>query len=158
MLHTPNILMKLKGIVVHMFIIDGVLKQRWHWRQGEWKIYSFRLEKEQLCMCITLFLYISLPSSHNHDMNVPNFINNILFFFLWLDSQSFRIEWDGIRPMKFESAWNNSLLKWGFRCSCYHGRSCYMWRFATTIFSATQNCSVGTMLQLFKQCCNTLLS
>ena len=38
---------------------------------------------------------------------------------------------------------------------------CYKGRFATTIFSATQHCSVGTMLQAFKtmslQCCNAVL-
>ena len=29
--------------------------------------------KQQLCTCITLFLYISLSSLHDYDMKMPNF-------------------------------------------------------------------------------------
>ena len=40
-------------------------------------------------------------------------------------------------------------------------RPCYTWRFAATIFSATQRCNAGIMLQLFEkmsqQCCSALL-
>ena len=32
-----------------------------------------RLVKQQLCTCITLFLYISLPSLHDYDVKVPKF-------------------------------------------------------------------------------------
>ena len=34
----------------------------------------FRLAKQQVFMCITLFLYISLPSSHDPDVKMPNFM------------------------------------------------------------------------------------
>ena len=37
------------------------------------KSYWFRLEKQQLCTCITLFLHISLPSPHEHNVEVLNF-------------------------------------------------------------------------------------
>ena len=41
-------------------------------KNGE-KSYWFRLEKQQLCTCITLFLHISLPSPREHNVEVPNF-------------------------------------------------------------------------------------
>ena len=34
----------------------------------------FRLAKQQVFMCITLFLYISLPSLHDLDVKMPNFM------------------------------------------------------------------------------------
>ena len=34
---------------------------------------SFRLTEEQFCTCITLFVYISLLSLHDHDVEFPNF-------------------------------------------------------------------------------------
>ena len=34
----------------------------------------FRLAKQQVFMCITLFLYISLPSPHDPDVKMPNFM------------------------------------------------------------------------------------
>ena len=53
-----------------------------------------RLAKQQLCTCITLFLYISLPSPHNYNVKVPNFRfcrelerdNDFLFLFLNFDT------------------------------------------------------------------------
>ena len=48
----------------------------------------FRLAKQQLCAFSTLFLHISLPTLHDHDMNIPNFTfcggrdhNTTTFFF-----------------------------------------------------------------------------
>ena len=32
------------------------------------------ISKQQLCTCITPFLYISLPSLHDYDMRLPNFM------------------------------------------------------------------------------------
>ena len=37
------------------------------------KKYYVYINKQQLCTCITLFLYISLPSLHRYDMKLPNF-------------------------------------------------------------------------------------
>ena len=37
------------------------------------KSNTFRLAKQELCTCITLFWYISLPSLHDYDLKVPNF-------------------------------------------------------------------------------------
>ena len=37
------------------------------------KSNTFRLAKQELCTCITLFWYISLPSLHYYDVKVPNF-------------------------------------------------------------------------------------
>ena len=34
---------------------------------------SFRLTEEQFCTCITLFVYISLLSLYDHDVELPNF-------------------------------------------------------------------------------------
>ena len=34
---------------------------------------ALRLSKEQPCICITLFLYISLPSLYDYDVKLPNF-------------------------------------------------------------------------------------
>ena len=55
------------------------------------------------------------------------------------------------------------LLFWRSHCRRRRGilRWCYKGRFATTIFSATQRCNVGTMLQPFEtmsqQCCSAVL-
>ena len=40
---------------------------------GKKKSNWFRLVKQQVCTCITLFLYISQPSLHDYNMKVPNF-------------------------------------------------------------------------------------
>ena len=40
---------------------------------GKKAIDRFRLAKQQLCTCITLFLYISLLSLHGFNVKVPNF-------------------------------------------------------------------------------------
>ena len=37
------------------------------------KTIRFRLVKQQLCVCVPLFLYISLPSLHDYDVKPPNF-------------------------------------------------------------------------------------
>ena len=37
------------------------------------KAIGFRLAKQQLCTCITLFLYISLPSLHDYGVKMPDF-------------------------------------------------------------------------------------
>ena len=37
------------------------------------KAMLFRFAKQQLCTCITLFLYISLPSLLDYDVKVPKF-------------------------------------------------------------------------------------
>ena len=34
---------------------------------------GFRMAKQQLCTCITLFLYISLSSLHDYNVEVPKF-------------------------------------------------------------------------------------
>ena len=32
------------------------------------------ISKQQLCTCITLFLYISFPFLHDYDVKMPNFV------------------------------------------------------------------------------------
>ena len=50
------------------------LVQRRRRRQQErQKKKRFRLAKQEPCVCITFFLYISLPSLHDHDVKLPNF-------------------------------------------------------------------------------------
>ena len=50
-----------------------LIKQRRQRRQRErQKSNRLRLAKQQLCTCITLFFYISLPSLHNYDVKMPN--------------------------------------------------------------------------------------
>ena len=80
---------------------------------------KFRLAKQQLCVCITLFLYIS--SLHYCNMKLPNFTlplygvgehNTKSFFFFFRYRLSFglnpdnfaniwQIKWNWIRSMKF---------------------------------------------------------
>ena len=108
------------------------LKQRRGQRQRErQKSNRFRLAKQQLGTCITLFLYISLPSLHDYNVKMPKFTfcrgreyKTTFFLFSWTLIQSFRIQlqkpfaniWrskrDGISAIKFEAAPANSLLKW----------------------------------------------
>ena len=78
----------------------------------------FRQAKQQLCTCITLFMYISLPSLHDYNVKLPNLTfcrgrgteDNDFFFFFWTLMQSFRfqlltrIKRDGINAIKFEAA------------------------------------------------------
>ena len=55
-------------------LAERELKQRRRRRQRErQKSDRFPLAKQQLCTCITLFLYISLPSLHDYDVKMPNF-------------------------------------------------------------------------------------
>ena len=50
------------------------IKQRRRRRQRErQKSKRFRLAKQQLCTCIT-FLYISLPSLHDYNVKIPDFL------------------------------------------------------------------------------------
>ena len=118
------------------------LKQRRRWRQQErQKNYRVRLAKKQLCTCITLFWYISLPSLYDYDVKIPNFTFcgvrehkvTTFFFFLWTSIQSFRIQLQKICQHltnwtswnKHDKAWGSatSLFKWRFRsrrrrCCC----------------------------------------
>ena len=102
-------------------------------RRERQKDNRFRLAKQQLCAFSTLFLHISLPTLHDHDMNIPNFTfcggrdhnTTTFFFFSWTSKQSFRIQFqnmaniwrfdrDVIGAKKVGSS-ANSLLKWRFR-------------------------------------------
>ena len=100
--------------------------QRRRRRQRErQKRNRFRQAKQQLCTCITLFLYISLPSLHDYNVKLPNFTfcrgreqkTTTFFFFSWTLMQSFRIQLqknlptfagqikgDGTSAIKFEAA------------------------------------------------------
>ena len=61
------------GVTVN-FLLNRQVKQRRRRQQRErQKSIRFRLAKQQLCTCITLFLYISLPSLHDYNVKVPNF-------------------------------------------------------------------------------------
>ena len=80
------------------------LKQRRRRRQRErQKSNRFRLVKQQLCTCITLFLHISLPSLQDYNVKVPNFTfcrgrenkTTTCFFFSWT-LQSFRACLQGV--------------------------------------------------------------
>ena len=56
------------------------------------KAIGFRIGKQQLCTCITLFLYISLQSLHDYDVKMPIFTfsatpdKGFLFLFLIFDT------------------------------------------------------------------------
>ena len=55
------------------------------------KAVLFRLAKQQLCTCITLFLYIFLPSLLDYNVKVPKFTfcrgwEHISFLFLNFDT------------------------------------------------------------------------
>ena len=73
------------------------------------KSNRFRLAKQQLCMCITLFWYISLPSWHDYDVKLLNFTfcggrkhkTTTLFFFSQTLIQSFSIQFQK-NPPAFE--------------------------------------------------------
>ena len=101
---------------------------------------GFRLAKQQLCVCITLFLYIS--SLHYCDMKLPNFTlplygvreHNTKLSFSFSDTV-FRIKsrkfcqhltnkWNWIRSMKFGTVRTYFLSEFRFvviQTFCYHG-------------------------------------
>ena len=127
------------------------------------------MAKQQLCTCITLFLY-------DHHVKMPFFTfcgglerkNTTFFPFSGLRYQLqkkivngiWRIEGDGIlSAIKFWSS-PTSLLGWRFRSRrrrCCLIRWCYTRRFAMMIFSATQHCNIVATLfrivtTLFQHC------
>ena len=80
---------------------EKIVKQRRRKRQQErQKGNRFWLAKQQLCTCITPFLYISLPSLRDYNVNFlisgfmedENIRQRFSFFFLWTWIQSFRIQ------------------------------------------------------------------
>ena len=77
----------------------GIREQRRRRRQREGqKSNRIRSAKRQLCTCITLFLYISLPSLHDYDVKMLNFTfcgecerkTTTFFFFLNFDTAVFK--------------------------------------------------------------------
>ena len=109
------------------------LKQRRGRRQQErQKSNWFRLVKQQLCTCITLFLHISLPSLHDHNVEVPNFTFwrgrenktttfsffswTLQYFTIWLQKicQHLR-NWTSWKKRDNVRSSANSLFKWRFR-------------------------------------------
>ena len=127
------------------------------------------MAKQQLCTCITLFLY-------DHHVKMPFFTfcgglerkNTTFFPFSGLRYQLpkkivngiWRIEGDGIlSAIKFWSS-PTSLLGWHFRSRrrrCCLISWCYTRRFAMMIFSATQHCNIVATLfrivtTLFQHC------
>ena len=67
-----------------------------------------RLAKQRLCKCITLFLYISLPSLHEYD--VKRFVagrqhkETNFFLFFWTCIRRFRIQ-PQKNPLTFQTNW-----------------------------------------------------
>ena len=80
--------------MVELFVDDNKTNDDGDRTQGErQKSKTFLLTKQQICTCITLFLYTSLPSLHPCDMKFPNFTrflygvgkhNTKVVFFLFL--------------------------------------------------------------------------
>ena len=116
--------------------------QRRRRRQRErQKSNRFRLAKQQLCTCITLFLYISLPSLHDYDVKRPNstffgereYKTTTFLFFSWTSIQSFRIQLQKKKLCQHLTNWTrrnkrylvwsslNSPFKWRFHS---HRRLC----------------------------------
>ena len=97
------------------------------------KSNTFRLAKQELCTCITLFWYISLPSLHDYDVKVPNFTfcwgrehrPTIFFFVSSTSMQSFRIHLQkkvaNICRIERDEINANSLFRWRF---CSRRRRC----------------------------------
>ena len=80
-------------------LMSTVWEQRRRRRQREGqKSNRIRSAKRQLCTCITLFLYISLPSLHDYDVKMLNFTfcgecerkTTTFFFFLNFDTAVFK--------------------------------------------------------------------
>ena len=77
----------------------GFKQRRLRRQRKRQKSNTFRLAKQELCTCITLFWYISLRSLHDYDLKVPNFTfcggcehkPTIFFFVSSTSMQSFRI-------------------------------------------------------------------
>ena len=103
------------------------LKQRRRWRQrGQQKSNRFSLANSSSARASRFFLYISLPSLHDYDVKIPNFMfyggrehkTTTFFFFSWTSIQFFRIHLQrklptfdklnaighGISAIKFEAA------------------------------------------------------
>ena len=52
---------------------DGSTRTKQQWQQQEWERNRFGLAKQRFCTCVTLLLYISLPSLCNNDVKLPYF-------------------------------------------------------------------------------------
>ena len=103
-LRPSGLLGKLKSLLPACYFRSWQLQQgRQRKRQ---KSNRFRLAKQQLCMCITLFWYISLPPWHDYDVKLPNFTfcggrkhkTTTLFFFSQTLIQSFSIQFQKNSP------------------------------------------------------------
>ena len=125
---------------VKFFGSPSFLEQRRRRRQREReKNNRFRLAKQQLCTCITLF-YISWPLLHKCYMKLPSFMlslykvgehNTKIFFFFFktleFNARKFRqyltnLKWNWIRSMN--GVWNSVNSRFRFvviQTFCYHG-------------------------------------
>ena len=76
---------------VHVLILASLSNEDEDGKENGEKTVLFRLAKQQLCTCITLFLYISLPSFLDYNVKVPKFRfcrgwEHISFLFLNFDT------------------------------------------------------------------------
>ena len=76
---------------VHVLILESLSNEDVDGKENGKKAVLFRLAKQQLCRCITLFLYISLPSLLDYNVKVPKFTfcrgwEHISFLFLNFDT------------------------------------------------------------------------
>ena len=103
-----------------LYILESVSNDDGDGNENGKKCNRVRLEKQQICTCITLVCTLSL---HDHTVRMPNFTfrgerTYFAFIFLNFDIQlqtkmptfEQRIERDGISAIKFE-AFLNSLFK-----------------------------------------------
>ena len=58
---------------VHVLILESLSNEDAGGSENGKKAVLFRLAKQQLCTCITLFLYIFLPSLLDYNVKVPKF-------------------------------------------------------------------------------------
>ena len=56
---------------VHVLILESLSNEDVDGKENGKQAMLFRLAKQQLCTCITLFLYISLPSFLDYNVKVP---------------------------------------------------------------------------------------
>ena len=111
-------------------------RRRLRQRQQELqKRNRFRLAKQQLCTCITVFCNFHCRRCTTYDVKLPNLTfyggrehkTAIFFFFSWTSIQSIRIQLQKSSPLFVElkpgKVWSsaNSLFKWRF---CSRRRRC----------------------------------
>ena len=144
-----NIVPTLEGFVVLKIVVAN--RSVYH---------HLQLSEQHLCTRITLFWYISLPWLHDYDVKLRGL--KVMLHEVTDSQRRFLAQCNVATFLGYCFDWLQYCFNIATPC-CTKNRRCELSqrRSATTILSATQRRSVGTMLQPFEtmqqQCCNAVL-